>query len=248
VPSGKIGSFPPKPSSGAENEGRCGIALVPFPEEAAFSQPGPRVRIRLPPAESPLRTCPTRLRRSGNRSAGWGIVSTPFPLGLVRPDRDCQALHPTCRRSTRGHLGKLGRPSLGFSGPCISSHRTRVRWALQQTADPALQDAVGWQPDRVVDMPGFKPGGSWMIVEPMAGDRLEDNLNPVGRIYYAGSYHGMRADLAIPGGRRGPRCSSGGHCRRGETRQCLSGAPCRASTGERLGGRRLRAVITKIPC
>ena len=33
----------------------------------------------------------------------------------------------------------------------------------------------------------LKPDGSWMIVEPMAGDRLEDNLNPVGRIYYAGS-------------------------------------------------------------
>ena len=29
--------------------------------------------------------------------------------------------------------------------------------------------------------------GSWMIVEPMAGDRLEDNLNPLGRIYYAAS-------------------------------------------------------------
>jgi SAM-dependent methyltransferase len=27
--------------------------------------------------------------------------------------------------------------------------------------------------------------GTLMIVEPMAGDRLEDNLNPVGRIYYA---------------------------------------------------------------
>jgi hypothetical protein len=26
-----------------------------------------------------------------------------------------------------------------------------------------------------------------MIVKPMAGDRLEDNLNPVGRIYYAAS-------------------------------------------------------------
>jgi hypothetical protein len=26
-----------------------------------------------------------------------------------------------------------------------------------------------------------------MIVEPMAGDRLEENLNPVGRLYYAGS-------------------------------------------------------------
>jgi SAM-dependent methyltransferase len=29
--------------------------------------------------------------------------------------------------------------------------------------------------------------GTWMIVEPMAGDRLTDNLNAVGRIYYAAS-------------------------------------------------------------
>ena len=27
--------------------------------------------------------------------------------------------------------------------------------------------------------------GTWMIVEPVAGDRVEDNLNPVGRAYYA---------------------------------------------------------------
>ena len=26
---------------------------------------------------------------------------------------------------------------------------------------------------------------AWMIVEPTAGDRVEDNLNPVGRAYYA---------------------------------------------------------------
>jgi hypothetical protein len=26
-----------------------------------------------------------------------------------------------------------------------------------------------------------------MIVEPMAGDRVEDNLNPVGRVYYGAS-------------------------------------------------------------
>jgi SAM-dependent methyltransferase len=26
--------------------------------------------------------------------------------------------------------------------------------------------------------------GTWLIVEPMAGDRVEDNLNPVGRAYY----------------------------------------------------------------
>jgi hypothetical protein len=33
----------------------------------------------------------------------------------------------------------------------------------------------------------LKPDGTWMIVEPMAGDRLDDNLNPVGRLYYAAS-------------------------------------------------------------
>jgi SAM-dependent methyltransferase len=33
----------------------------------------------------------------------------------------------------------------------------------------------------------LKPDGRWMIVEPAAGDRLEDNLNPVSRLYYAAS-------------------------------------------------------------
>src|SRR5882724_6594689 len=36
----------------------------------------------------------------------------------------------------------------------------------------------------------LKQDGSRMIIEPMAGDKLEDNLNPVGRIYYAGSTMG----------------------------------------------------------
>jgi SAM-dependent methyltransferase len=31
------------------------------------------------------------------------------------------------------------------------------------------------------------PDGAWMIVEPYAGDRLEDNLNPVGRVFYGAS-------------------------------------------------------------
>jgi SAM-dependent methyltransferase len=30
----------------------------------------------------------------------------------------------------------------------------------------------------------LKPDGTWMIVEPLAGDRVEENLNPVGRAYY----------------------------------------------------------------
>jgi SAM-dependent methyltransferase len=31
------------------------------------------------------------------------------------------------------------------------------------------------------------PDGTWMIVEPFAGDRLQDNLNPVGRVFYGAS-------------------------------------------------------------
>jgi SAM-dependent methyltransferase len=33
----------------------------------------------------------------------------------------------------------------------------------------------------------LSPGGTWMIVEPYAGDRIEENLNPIGRAYYAAS-------------------------------------------------------------
>jgi hypothetical protein len=35
----------------------------------------------------------------------------------------------------------------------------------------------------------LKSDGALMLVEPMAGDSLADNLNPVGRVYYAGSTH-----------------------------------------------------------
>ncbi|MGH7329264.1 MAG: SAM-dependent methyltransferase, partial [Polyangiaceae bacterium] len=31
------------------------------------------------------------------------------------------------------------------------------------------------------------PEGTWMLVEPFANDKLEENLNPVGRIFYAAS-------------------------------------------------------------
>ena len=33
----------------------------------------------------------------------------------------------------------------------------------------------------------LKADGTWMIVEPIAGDRPEDNMNPVGRLYYNAS-------------------------------------------------------------
>ena len=47
----------------------------------------------------------------------------------------------------------------------------------------------------------LKPDGTWMIVEPMAKDRLEENLNPVGRLLLWRLDHDLRADLAGAGGR-----------------------------------------------
>jgi SAM-dependent methyltransferase len=39
----------------------------------------------------------------------------------------------------------------------------------------------------------LKPDGHCMLVEPIAGDRVEDNLNPVGRVYY-----GASTQLCVP--------------------------------------------------
>jgi len=33
----------------------------------------------------------------------------------------------------------------------------------------------------------LNPGGTWMIVEPFANDRIEENFNPIGRMFYAAS-------------------------------------------------------------
>ena len=45
------------------------------------------------------------------------------------------------------------------------------------------------------------PDGTWLVVEPFAGDRVEDNLNPVGRLYYAAStFLCVPNGLSQPGG------------------------------------------------
>jgi SAM-dependent methyltransferase len=62
------------------------------------------------------------------------------------------------------------------------------------------------------------PEGTWMIVEPFAHDNLEDNLNPVGRVFY-----GASTLICTPASR-----AQGGAC-------CL---------GAQAGERRVRDVVT----
>ncbi|MDA4121814.1 MAG: class I SAM-dependent methyltransferase [Thaumarchaeota archaeon] len=51
--------------------------------------------------------------------------------------------------------------------------------ALHDMGDPAGAAAHVRQ--------SLKPDGTWLIVEPYANERLEENLNPVGRIFYSAS-------------------------------------------------------------
>ena len=59
--------------------------------------------------------------------------------------------------------------------------------------------------------------GTLMLVEPTAGDSLADNLNPVGRVYYAGSTHicvptSLDQEVGARSARRPARSASARSC------------------------------------
>src|SRR5208283_647814 len=99
----------------------------------------------------------------------------------------------------------------------------------------------------------LKPDGSWMVAEPQAGDRLEDNLNPVGRMSYVNRRRKVTPDRrpkltplvkgsdgsARPGG-AGRGCAAGASAvRRGAGEVGRSGAvleaPALVPSGRRTG-------------
>lgn len=94
-------------------------------------------------------------------------------------------------------------------------HPQSIEMARQRAAAAGLADRVHFEVAKAKEYPGkdydfvtffdclhdmgdpkgaaahvletLKPSGAWMIVEPFAGDRVEDNLNPVGRAFYSAS-------------------------------------------------------------
>ena len=58
--------------------------------------------------------------------------------------------------------------------------------------------------------------GTWLVVEPYAGDTVADNLNPVGRVFYGGSHRSTAAGLLDGGAALGNQCR-----RRDGGRACL---------------------------
>ena len=104
-------------------------------------------------------------------------------------------------------------PSSTFVG--FDYHEPSIQHARKAAKDAGLGDRVSFEVARAQDFPGtdydlvamfdclhdmgdpagaaahvrssLKPDGTWLIVEPFANDRLEDNLNPIGRIFYSAS-------------------------------------------------------------
>lgn len=94
-------------------------------------------------------------------------------------------------------------------------HQGSIDWAREAAKREGLGDRVSFEVASAKDYPGsdydlvacfdslhdmgdpvgvgthvrksLGPNGAWLLVEPFANDRLEDNLNPVGRLYYAAS-------------------------------------------------------------
>ena len=97
----------------------------------------------------------------------------------------------------------------------VDYHAGSIATARDRVADAGLGDRVTFEIATAKDFPGsdydlvtsfdslhdmgdpvgaarhvrdaLAPDGTWLIVEPFANDRIEDNLNPIGRIYYAAS-------------------------------------------------------------
>ena len=94
-------------------------------------------------------------------------------------------------------------------------HDKSIESAKQRAKEAGVSDRIRFEVARAKDYPGkdydfvtffdclhdmgdpagasahvrstLKSDGSWMIVEPFAGDKLEDNLNPIGRAFYGAS-------------------------------------------------------------
>jgi 2-polyprenyl-3-methyl-5-hydroxy-6-metoxy-1,4-benzoquinol methylase len=94
-------------------------------------------------------------------------------------------------------------------------HDKSIETAKQRAQDAGVADRIEFKVAKAKDYPGqnydfvtffdclhdmgdpvgasahvrstLKSDGTWMIVEPFAGDKIEDNLNPVGRAFYGAS-------------------------------------------------------------
>jgi SAM-dependent methyltransferase len=151
--------------------------------------------------------------RNGYRSSlvpAWlpaldGVVAQ-LEAGIAMADVGCGHGHSTV-------LMAEAFPNSRFYG--FDSHAASVEAARRNAAETGLSDRVTFEVAKAVDYPGegyglicffdclhdlgdpvaaaryaaehLAPGGTVMLVEPFANDRLEDNIGLVGQLFYTGS-------------------------------------------------------------
>ncbi|HTR49022.1 MAG TPA: class I SAM-dependent methyltransferase [Verrucomicrobiae bacterium] len=118
-----------------------------------------------------------------------------------------------CGLGTSTILMARAYPKSTFVG--FDYHPASIEAAKEAAAKAGVSDRVQFEVARAKDFPGkdfdfvaffdclhdmgdpegaarhvrstLRPDGAWMIVEPFAHDKLEDNLNPIGRVFYGAS-------------------------------------------------------------
>ena len=126
---------------------------------------------------------------SGGRAVdvGCGHGASTLLMGRAFPKSEFVGVdyHPASIDTARSRASKAGLRNVRFEVADAASYEGRdfdlVAFfdCLHDMADPAGAARHARQ--------ALKADGNCMIVEPFAGDRVEDNLNPVGRVYYGAS-------------------------------------------------------------
>ena len=132
---------------------------------------------------SATETLRSRRRRAIRRLTTPRFSATnPRPSGanstFVGSDYHAQSIETARRRAEQAGVGDRARfevePAAAYTGEGYDL--VTMFDCLHDMGDPVsagrhVREAIA-------------PDGTWMIVEPAAGDRVEDNFNPVGRAYY----------------------------------------------------------------
>ena len=160
----------------------------------------PRSTARRPSSQAGARRRPRLRPRRVDHPAGRDL---PEQHGhrLRLPRRvDRRRPHPR-RGGGRGRPGDLR----GRVGAGLPRHRLRPGVRVRR-APRHGRPARGGHPHP----PVARHGGAFLLVEPMAGETVEDNVNPVGRIFYSASTFICTPVGAGPGGRLRPRGAGAG--------------------------------------
>jgi SAM-dependent methyltransferase len=123
--------------------------------------------------------------RVADVGCGHGLSTLVMARAFPRSDFIGYDFHPNSIAAAAAHARAEGLPNVRFKVgraqdfPESGFDLITCFDCLHDMGDPT---AAAEQIRRAL-----KTNGTWMVVEPAAGDRLEDNLNPVGRVYYSAS-------------------------------------------------------------